>query len=62
MKPDSSQLRNYWLWYIGSAVWLLDAGLAIHANHQSRALAAIGVALLFLLAGAAWRKKWNRLR
>jgi hypothetical protein len=62
MKPDSSQLRNYWLWYIGSAVWLLDAALAIRADHQSHALAAIGIALLFLLAGAVWRKKWNRLR
>jgi hypothetical protein len=62
MKPDSSQLRNYWLWYIGSAVWLLDAVLAIRANHHSHALAAIGVALLFLVAGAVWRKNSDRLR
>jgi len=62
LKPASSQLRNYWLWYIGSAVWLLDAGLALHFDHRMHALTAIGVALLFLLGGAVWRRKWNRLQ
>jgi len=61
VRPASSQLRNYWLWYIGSAVWLLDAGIALHLDHRMHALAAIGVALLFLLAGAVWRRKGNRL-
>jgi hypothetical protein len=55
-------LRNYWLWYIGSGVWLLDAALSLHLDHRMHALAAIGVALLFLLAGAVWRRKWNRLQ
>ncbi|WP_114208658.1 hypothetical protein [Acidisarcina polymorpha] len=62
MRPGSSQLRNYWIWYIGSGVWLLDAALALHLDHRNHALAAVGVALLFLVAGAVWRKKWNRLQ
>jgi hypothetical protein len=62
LRPASSQLRNYWLWYIGSAVWLLDAGLALHFNRRVHALAAIAVALLFLLAGAVWRRRSNRLQ
>jgi hypothetical protein len=62
VRPASSQLRNYWLWYIGAGVWLLDAALALHLNHRSHALGAVLVALLFLLAGAVWRSKWNRLR
>jgi hypothetical protein len=62
LKPAFSQLRDYWLWYIGSGVWLLDAGLALHFDRRNHALRAIGVAILFLLAGAVWRRKWNRLR
>jgi hypothetical protein len=62
LRPASSQLRNYWLWYIGSGVWLLDAALALHFDHRMHALGAIAVALLFLLAGAVWRRKWNRLQ
>jgi hypothetical protein len=62
LRSASSQLRNYWLWYIGSGVWLLDAALDLHFDRRMHALAAIGVALLFLLAGAAWRRKWNRMQ
>jgi hypothetical protein len=62
VKPESSQLRNYWIWYIGSAVWMLDAGIALHLDHRSHALASIAVALLFLLAGALWRRLSNRTR
>jgi hypothetical protein len=62
VKPDSSQLSNYWIWYIASAVWLLNAGLALHLDHRSQALASIGVALLFLFAGVVWRRISNRLR
>jgi hypothetical protein len=62
VKPGSFQTLNYWLWYIGSAVWLFDAALALHGGRQSYALAAIGIALLFLLAGVAWRRNSNRQR
>ncbi len=62
MRPAYSQLRNYWLWYIGSAVWLVDAALALHFDRRMHALGAIAVALLFLVAGAVWRRKWNRLQ
>jgi hypothetical protein len=62
LRPVFSQLRNYWLWYIGSGVWLLDAGLALHFDRRMHALGAIAVALLFLIAGAVWRRKWNRLQ
>jgi membrane-associated PAP2 superfamily phosphatase len=61
VKPDS-QLSNYWIWYIGSGVWLLDAAIALHLDHRSHALASIAVALLFLLAGALWRRVSNRTR
>jgi hypothetical protein len=62
LKPSFSEIRNYWLWYFGSAVWLIDAALAIHFEHRSQALVAVLVALIFLLAGAIWRSKWNRLQ
>jgi len=62
LRPAPSELRNYWLWYIGSAVWLFDAALALHYDHRMHALEAVGVALLFLVAGALWRKKSNRLQ
>ncbi len=61
VKLDSPQLRNYWLWYIGSGVWLLDAALALRSDRRTHAAAAVGVALLFLLAGAVWRRNSNRL-
>jgi len=41
---------------------LLDAALALHFDHRLHALEAIGVALLFLLGGAVWRRKSNRLQ
>src|SRR5271165_3741482 len=62
LRPAPSELRNYWLWYIGSAVWLFDAALALHFDRRMHALGAIAVALLFLLAGAAWRRRLNRLQ
>jgi hypothetical protein len=60
VRRASSQFRNYWLWYIGSGVWLLDAALALHLDHRGSALTASIIALLFLLAGVMWRGKWNR--
>jgi len=62
LRLDPSQLRNYWIWYIGAGVWLLDAGLALRVDHRNHALGSIGVALLFLVAGALWRRTSNRLR
>jgi hypothetical protein len=54
-------LRDYWIWYVGSGVWLLDAALAVHFERRAHALGAIGVALLFLLAGVVWRRNLHRL-
>jgi len=62
VKPHSSQLSNYWIWYIASGVWLLDAAIAVHLDHRSHALASIIVAILFVLAGVIWRRVSNRLR
>jgi hypothetical protein len=41
---------------------MLDAALALHFDRRMHALAAVCVALLFLLAGAVWRRKSNRLQ
>jgi len=60
LRPAFSQLRNYWLWYIGSGVWLFDAALAVHYGHRTHALGAILVAVLFLLTGVVWRRTLNR--
>jgi hypothetical protein len=62
LAPAPSQFRSFWIWYLGSAVWILDAALALHYGRRTHALAAIAVALLFLVAGALWRSKSNRLR
>jgi hypothetical protein len=62
VKPDSSQLSNYWIWYICSGAWLLDAAIAVHLDHRSHALASIAVAVLFVLVGVIWRRVSNRLR
>jgi hypothetical protein len=62
LKRDSSQLANYWIWYICSGAWLLDAAIAVHLDHRSHALASILVALLFVLVGVVWRRVFDRLR
>jgi hypothetical protein len=62
VKPESSQLRNYWIWYICSGAWLLDAAIAVHLDHRSHALASIAVAVLFVLIGVIWRRVSDRLR
>jgi hypothetical protein len=60
LKPDTPRLGDYWIWYIGSGVWLIDAAIALHLDHRGHALASVVVALLFVLAGAIWRRSSKR--
>ena len=40
-----------WIWFVGSGVWLVNAAIALHYNHVSYALGAMGVSGLFLATG-----------
>ncbi len=39
------------IWFVGAAVWLLVAALAVHARSRGHALGAIIVAVVFFAAG-----------
>jgi hypothetical protein len=44
--------RNFnWIWYLGAAVWFLNAALAMHHGNLRMGLANAAIAAVFLAAG-----------
>ena len=53
--------RNlYWIWFVGSAAWFLDAALVLHRGALGRGLLAVAVSAMFLAAGMFFRKQAGR--
>ena len=53
--------RNFnWIWYVGAAVWFLNAALAMHHGVLRRGIANAAVAAVFLAAGIFFRRQAKR--
>jgi hypothetical protein len=53
--------RNlYWIWFVGSAAWFLDAALVLHRGALARGLVAVAVSAMFLVAGMFFKKQAGR--
>jgi hypothetical protein len=53
--------RNfYWIWFIGSAAWFLDAALVLHRGALGRGLLAVAVSATFLAAGMFFKNQARR--
>ncbi len=53
--------RNFnWIWYLGAAVWFLNAALAMHHGELRLGLANAGISALFLAAGVFFGKQAKR--
>jgi len=53
--------RNlYWIWFVGSAAWFLDAALVLHRGALARGLLAVAVSAMFLVAGMFFKKQAGR--
>jgi hypothetical protein len=59
MHQKNSQVRShsYMIWFVGAVIWWLDAALHVYAGSRRLALLAIGISLLFLVAGVLFRRK-----
>jgi hypothetical protein len=53
-------LKFNWIWFIGAAVWFLDAALSMHHGALGRGLANAGISALFLLVGMLFRRQGRR--
>jgi hypothetical protein len=49
-----------WIWFLGSAAWLVDAGVSLHFNNRPHAILALCIAFLFLGAGLFYNRQGNR--
>ncbi len=53
--------RNFnWIWYLGAAVWFLNAALAMYHGKLRLGLANAAISALFLAAGVFFRKQTKR--
>lgn len=53
--------RNFnWIWYLGAAVWFLNAALGMHAGALRRGLADAGISAVFLAVGIYLRRQGKR--
>ena len=48
--------KSYLIWLIGSAVWWLDAALALHHGSRARALTSLAIAIVFFAAGMFFQR------
>lgn len=49
--------RNFnWIWYVGAAVWFLNAALAMHHGNLHRGITNAAIAAGFLVAGLFFRR------
>jgi hypothetical protein len=49
--------RFAWIWFVGCAAWVIDGIISLHYRDFPRAELAFAVAMVFLAAGALYRKK-----
>ena len=50
------RVNSYKIWFLGSAVWLLDAAVSLYFHGNLHAIIAAIIALLFFGAGVFFRK------
>jgi hypothetical protein len=53
--------RNFnWIWYVGAAVWFLDAALGMYHGALRSGLTAAGISAVFLVAGIFFGRQTKR--
>ena len=53
--------RNFnWIWYLGAAVWFLDAALGMYHGALRSGLTAAGISAAFLVAGIFFGRQAKR--
>jgi hypothetical protein len=53
--------RNFnWIWYVGAAVWFLDAAIAMHRGELRNGLTNAAVSAFFLAVGVLLGKLQRR--
>jgi hypothetical protein len=53
--------RNFnWIWYVGAAVWFLDAAVAMRRGNLRSGLTCAGISAVFLVAGVLLGKMTHR--
>jgi hypothetical protein len=53
--------RNFnWIWYVGAAVWFLNAALAMHHGNLRLGVTNAAIAAVFLAAGLFFRRMARR--
>ena len=53
--------RNFnWIWYLGAAVWFVDAAMSMHHGKLGWGLANAGISAVFLAAGIFFGKQAKR--
>jgi hypothetical protein len=63
-RVDASQRkvgRNFnWIWYVGAAVWFLNAALAMYRGSLRMGLTNAAISAVFLAAGLFFRRQGKR--
>jgi hypothetical protein len=49
-----------WIWFLGAAVWFLDAAIGMHHGALRVGLADAGISALFLVIGLLFRRQAKR--
>jgi hypothetical protein len=57
---DTMPALKIWIWFVGAAVWYLDAALNLHYNARGHAILALCVATMFFIAGMVWVRNPKR--
>ncbi|HTV13183.1 MAG TPA: hypothetical protein VME68_00630 [Acidobacteriaceae bacterium] len=59
--PTETVTRNFnWIWYVGAAVWFLDAAISMHRGDLRSGLGEAGISALFLAVGVLLGKLQRR--
>lgn len=56
------RIWSVWIWFVGAAVWFLNALLGMHRHALGRGLLSAAIAAMFLAAGMFYRKQGPRGR
>lgn len=48
--------KSYIIWFVGSAVWWIDAALELHRGSRSHALTLLLIAIVFFAAGMFFQR------
>lgn len=49
-----------WIWFLGAAVWFVDAAIGLHHGALGSGLADAGISALFLVVGLLFRRQAQR--